>query len=205
VATGKRQRFSVKNMSPPNEKPTIEESEDSDDPQLTEIVAYLDGELSENDCLRLERQLATSPPLRGYAESLDRTWQLLDALGQTDVSDEFTHKTLASLTTVSGLEDAAAQKTSGGSLRWMAGIPRAKPLIWTLAGFIGAATGLQLAQNSRKHQADSEDVQLLRQLDLLENYPKMYPVPSAEFLKRLAALQGGLSPEDSTSLGVSQP
>lgn len=198
VASGKWQLFGLKNMSPPNENQTIGEHEDSDDPQLTEIVAYLDGELNENDCLRLERQLASSPPLRGYAESLDRTWQLLDALGQASVSDQFTHKTLASLTTISSEDDQPADKNKAGRFRWITRLPVAKTLIWTLAGFVGSATGLQLAQKSQTEKAESEDVQLLRQLDLLEKYPKMYPIPNAEFLRKLSALEDGPAP------GVSQ-
>lgn len=193
-------------MSPPNDKQTIGEHEDPDDPQLTEIVAYLDGELSEDDCLRLERQLATSPPLRGYAESLDRTWQLLDALGPTSVSDEFTHKTLASLNTISSPEDQPPEKNTSRGFRWITSLPVAKVLVWTLAGFTASAAGLQLAQKSQTQQADSEDVQLLKHLDLLENYPKIYPVPNAEFLQRISTLKkDAIASDGNATSGVSQP
>ncbi len=96
-------------MSGPHDTDIFDEPEDSEDAQLTEIVAYLDGELGEDDSIRLERALASSPPLRGYADSLDRTWQLLDSLGEPAVSDEFTHKTLASIQTVQRSDEHTTQ------------------------------------------------------------------------------------------------
>jgi anti-sigma factor RsiW len=192
-------------MSPPNDNQTIDVPEDPDDLQLTEIVAYLDGELDESECLRLEKMLASSPPLRGYAESLDRTWQLLDSLGQADVSDEFTHKTLASLTTISSHDDHPADKNAGRRLQWITRLPVAKTIVWTLAGFAGSAAGLQLAQKSQNQQANTEDVQLLRQLDLLENYPKIYPVPNVEFLRSISELKDRPASDDNSASGVSAP
>lgn len=173
-------------MSRPHDPEVFDEPEDSGDPQLTEIVAYLDGELDEADCTRLERALASSPPLRGYAESLDRTWQLLDSLAEPSVSDEFIHRTLASLATIEQSDEQTARTAKFSWTRLLAAIPFAKVLIWTLAGFLGCSAGLFMARSSSRQQKDSEDVRLLRQLELLEEYPRIYPIPSAAFLKQIA-------------------
>lgn len=172
-------------MSQPDETDIFDDAADADDAQLTELVAYLDGELNEVESGRMERQLVSDPPLRGYADSLDRTWQLLDSLGEATVSGEFTQKTLASLSTVSSDGDQAAGARWSGLFTKM---PVTKILIWTLIGFVSCSAGLLVARISQNRNADSDDVLLLRQFDMLEDYPRIYPIPNATFLRDVSAL-----------------
>ncbi len=172
-----------------NNNEFTDETEDPNDPQLTELVAYLDGELDDHESTRLERKLAENPPLRGYAETLDRTWQLLDSLGEATASGEFTQKTLASLESVS-LDDEDSVKTAGSMWRRvMAGIPLLQIILWTSAGFLGCSVGLLMSRAPRTQKADTDDIQILRNLDLLKDYPKIYPIPSAEFLQKISTLE----------------
>ena len=129
-------------MSRPTDTEIFDEPEEANDPQLTELVAYLDGELNEEASNRLERQLAENPPLRGYAETLDRTWQLLDTLGEATASGEFTQKTLASLSAISHEEFADQMPSSKRGTDWVRKIPATRIVLWALAGFLGSSAGL---------------------------------------------------------------
>ena len=184
-------------MSRPTDTEIFDEPEEANDPQLTELVAYLDGELNEEASNRLERQLAENPPLRGYAETLDRTWQLLDTLGEATASGEFTQKTLASLSAISHEEFADQMPSSKRGTDWVRKIPATRILLWTLAGFLGSSAGLLLGRSSQSPKADSEDVQLLQQLDLLLQFPRLHAARSATFLEQVTAIDHD-SPEASS-------
>ena len=175
-------------MPRPTDTEVFDEPEELNDPQLTELVAYLDGELSEEESSRLEQQLAENPPLRGYAETLDRTWQLLDTLGEATASGEFTQKTLASLAVVSNEEFSAQSLSANRNADWIRGIPLTKILLWTLVGFLGTSVGLLFGRSSQAPRTISEDVQLLRQLDLLLQFPRLHAARSASFLEQVSAI-----------------
>ena len=61
------------------------------------LVAYLDGELDEHAARDLEARLANDPRARAEAETLRRTWELLDYLPRAEASGSFTHRTLERL------------------------------------------------------------------------------------------------------------
>ena len=187
-------------MSRPTDTEIFDEPEDANDPQLTELVAYLDGELNEEASNRLERQLAENPPLRGYAETLDRTWQLLDTLGEATASGEFTQKTLASLSAISHEEFADQMPSSKRGTDWVRKIPVAKIVLWTLAGFLGSSVGLILGRSSQSPKADSEDVQLLQQLDLLLQFPRLHAARSVTFLEQVTAIDHDSSEDSSNAV-----
>src|SRR5438067_8003934 len=63
----------------------------------TNLVAYLDGELDEAAARALEAKLSNDPGARAEAESLRRTWELLDYLPRAEASTTFTHRTLERL------------------------------------------------------------------------------------------------------------
>lgn len=175
-------------MSRPTDTEVFDEPEETNDPQLTELVAYLDGELDDEESSRLERRLAENPPLRGYAETLDRTWQLLDTLGEATASGEFTQKTLASLAVISNEEFSAQSSSLNRNASWIRGIPLTRILFWTLVGFVGTSIGLLLGRSSQAPKADTEDVQLLRQLDLLLQFPRLHAARSSSFLEQVSAI-----------------
>jgi anti-sigma factor RsiW len=184
-------------MSRPTDTEAFDEPEEINDPQLTELVAYLDGELDEEDSSRLERQLAENPPLRGFAETLDRTWQLLDSLGEATASGEFTQKTLASLAVVSSDESSEQPPSSIRSADWVRRIPVTRIVLWTLVGFLGTSVGLLLGRSSQAPKADSEDMQLLRKLDLLLQFPRLHAARSATFLEQVSTLDHDSSKNNS--------
>jgi hypothetical protein len=64
------------------------------DPLEEELVAYLDGELPEEEARLIEQRLANDPDLRRRALLLKKTYDLLDYLPQPVVSENFTTRTL---------------------------------------------------------------------------------------------------------------
>lgn len=164
-----------------------DEIEGTEDPQTAELVAYLDGELPEQDADRVEQLLLTNPPLRRNAESLDRTWQLLNSLEEATASGEFTQKTLASISAVSAASDADQAMDRRWSLKnrlpWSV---LARGLIWCLAGFIACSAGLLLSRKARRELTDPTDAQILKDLDLYHQYPKLWRIPDVEFLKEVS-------------------
>lgn len=174
-------------MADQDHNPEQDEIEGAEDPQTAELVAYLDGELPEQDADRVEQLLLTNPPLRRNAESLDRTWQLLNSLEEATASGEFTLKTLASISTVSAESDSVSATDRRWShkkhLLWSV---TARALIWCLAGFIACSAGLLLSRKARRELTDPTDAQILKDLNLYHQYPKLWRIPDVEFLKEVS-------------------
>lgn len=73
-------------------------AEPIDEQREAELVAYLDGELDAKTARDLETKLENDPVLRQRADTLRRTWELLDFLPQPEPSATFTSRTLDKLT-----------------------------------------------------------------------------------------------------------
>jgi anti-sigma factor RsiW len=91
----------------------------------SDLVAYLDGELPDEAARALEAKLSLDPKARAEAESLRKTWELLDYLPRPEPSPTFTHRTL---------EKLAIQRP----------VPVRRRLPWLAAG-LGWAAALMLA------------------------------------------------------------
>jgi anti-sigma factor RsiW len=65
--------------------------------QRADLVAYLDGELGDEEARSIEQTLGGSEVARHEVEMLGRTWELLDTLPVASASTEFAAKTLASI------------------------------------------------------------------------------------------------------------
>jgi hypothetical protein len=70
------------------------DSSEAADRELEEIVAYLDGELSAEECVRVERQLASDEQFRQRLQSIERAWAALDELPLATVDDRFSRTTM---------------------------------------------------------------------------------------------------------------
>jgi hypothetical protein len=75
-----------------------------------------------------------------------------------------------------------------------------KILLWTLAGFFGSSAGLLLGRSSQAPKTDSEDVQLLQQLDLLMQFPRLHAARSATFLEQVTAIDHNSAENDSDAV-----
>lgn len=156
------------------------------DPQLTQLVAYLDGELPAEASEQIEQQLSSDPPLRQQAESLDRTWQMLGLLEEVSASAEFVGKTLATIQTLPAAESGSATAPSG--LQSL--LSRSRLLTLTaglVLGFVATAAGLGLSRDDGLQSSRRQDVEILQQLELLQQYPQLRSIPNEAYLQELAA------------------
>jgi hypothetical protein len=89
--------------------------------ERADLVAYLDGELSEDAVRALERKLNLHPGARAEADTLRRTWELLDFLPRPQPSSSFTHRTLERLSPVRADEHRRGRRwrAIGFGLCWM--------------------------------------------------------------------------------------
>lgn len=155
------------------------------DPKLTDLVAYLDGELPPADSEKLEQQLVLDAPLRKCAESLDRTWQMLNVLEEATASGEFTRKTLSSIQTHPQSTDSAG-RTGLKTLvaKWSLGAVA----LWMLTGFLGTALGLMISRQSQTITTNPVDAEILNDMELLRNYQRMRQISNEKFLRDLAEI-----------------
>nr|AGC72076.1 hypothetical protein [uncultured bacterium A1Q1_fos_291] len=174
-------------MTDKEHNPEHDEIEESEDPQVTELVAYLDGELPEQDVDRVEQLLQVSAQLRRSAETLDRTWQLLDSLEEATASGNFTQKTLASISGLSDLKNADLAAARARSIKGiLPGSVMVRGMIWCLAGFFACSSGLLLSRKARRERTDPTDARILKDLDFYRQYPKLWHIPDSEFLEAIS-------------------
>jgi anti-sigma factor RsiW len=108
------------------------------DEDRANLVAYLDGELDDEAARALEARLSLDPDARAEAETLRKTWELLDYLPRPEPSPTFTHRTL---------ERLAVQRTTGPrsavGRRWRWGALAAG---WAAAVLVAVGAGLGAAR-----------------------------------------------------------
>jgi hypothetical protein len=175
-------------MTDKDHNPENDEIEGSEDPQVTELVAYLAGELPEQDADRVEQLLQASASLRRNAETLDQTWRLLDSLEEATASGNFTQKTLASISSVSsGIDPDLAARRRWSVKDILPGSVIGRGVIWCLAGFFACSSGLLLSRKARRERTDPTDARILKDLDFYRQYPKLWHIPDSEFLEAISA------------------
>lgn len=147
--------------------------------ERADLVAYLDGELTGEAARAMEAKISLDPRLRAEAESLKRTYDLLDYLPSPPApSPSFTEKTLSKLEPIR--QTGPAQKPSGGGAwRWLvlAGL-------W-LAAMAGAAGGGYYGYQALVPREPGEE-ELVRDLRVIENKKHYERVDDVEFLDELA-------------------
>jgi ferric-dicitrate binding protein FerR (iron transport regulator) len=138
------------------------------DRERADLVAYLDGELPPEQSRAMEARLSQSPEARAEAESLKRTWDLLDFLPRAAPSPSFTEQTLSRLTPV-----------HRGGVPWRRGLVAA----WAAGVLIAFATGWVGYNRLAPRRTDGRD--LVRDLRLIEN-KRLYDVgEDLDFLRAL--------------------
>ncbi len=129
-----------------------------------QIVAYLDGELDAESGRRIEQRLAGDRQLRKRLQQLDRTWEVLDMLDTSSVSEDFTQ------TTMEMVAVAASDEVPKGRRR----LPGRRTVHWAiiaggllaagLAGFLTVTMFLGDQNGRVEKETDSELAQLSNEL-----------------------------------------
>jgi hypothetical protein len=160
-------------------------SKDAKEQELEKLVAYLDGEVSEQEAIEVEQALSTDEDTRAHVDGLERAWEMLDRLPISKASEEFTDKTLSSIRTVQ-LEAQAAeeQEPSGFGLtkKSRAQLRRAG----IMAGWIvGLACSIFVGYLITNQWVPDESDPLIQDLSFIENLDTYTEVQSLEFLEEL--------------------
>ncbi|MCS7304701.1 MAG: hypothetical protein NZ602_06295 [Thermoguttaceae bacterium] len=160
----------------------------SDSPRPTkitdeELIAYLDGELDDASCRRIEQSLMSDPELRRRLQELERSWELLDHLEMPSSDERLTRSTLEMVAVEAAREIEQYSSTRGPRtwLRWLLGLAGL-----VAVGALGVALGWWWAPDP--------DRQLLEDLPLLENLDCYRQIDDFQFLEALH--QRGLFQED---------
>lgn len=158
-------------------QPPMSEDEQAD------LVAYLDGELSGEAARAMEAKLALDGNVRAEADSLKRTWDLLDFLPKAEPSPNFTANT------VSRIEPIPRVKQSSSALPALKERKR-RPLwrvlaaaCWAMA-LVGGAVGGYWGYRGVAARGPG-DRELVRDLRVIE-YKRFYDAADdLEFIRKL--------------------
>jgi len=168
----------------------------SQPPQIEQLVAYLDGELDGEQSAAIEKQLRQDSDLRRTAEALDRTWGMLDILEPVIAGNEFSQQTMQ---TVVATYSRPVQGQKLSLKRLLTTLFSRQSLAWYVVGVAGAFCGLGVSQFFGPSEQSGQAEQMLREIDMLERYPRYRIIPDAGSLERLQ-----LASDDSIS-GESTP
>ena len=160
----------------------------ADNPPLTEeeraeLIAYLDGELKGQAAKTFEGKLNNDPRMRTEAESLRRTWQLLDYLPRPEPSPTFTSRTLERLSAVQPEFRLAQQGRKQSWPLWLAWA--AAVVVAGSASYAGTRLFFYRKQTPPLDQVQV-DKQLTRDLRVIDNLHSYESLDDFQFLKNLA-------------------
>ena len=158
-----------------SETPSRSPSDDATD-QVTQLVAYLDGELAADEVAVVEQRLAQDQDYREHLRQLQQSWDLLESLPRTSVNDDFTRSTVEMVTV--SVEQQVHQRLNQESwnrrTRWV--VSGLVAVVFACGGF-----GLVYERLTRENR------QLLKDLPVIERVDLYREVNSIEFLEKLAA------------------
>jgi anti-sigma factor RsiW len=145
------------------------------DDDRAELVAYLDGEVTGQAARAIEAKLSLDARWRAEAESLKRTWDLLDFLPRPEPTADFTERTLSKLEPIRRPAGAAGATSPG--FRWLlVGAWAAALLLALLGGYFGGRAALR---------AGPGDAELTRDLRIIENKRYYDLIDDVDFLREL--------------------
>jgi anti-sigma factor RsiW len=141
-----------------------------------ELVAYLDGELSREEALKIERRMADDPKYAARLNQLQRAWDLLDTLNRSEANEDFVHSTVE-MVAVQAVEEAKTQK-----LRTI----RRRSFGWVGVVVLAMAVA-GITYGLMSHRLGRENRELVQNLPLIERVDDYQNIDSLEFVKQLAS------------------
>jgi anti-sigma factor RsiW len=153
--------------------------------QRSNLVAYLDGELDDQDTAEIESVLAHSAVARNDVEQLARTYDLLDELPRLQAPREFTERTLTTVR-LDGVRPDYTQT------EWYRRLQRGSVLAgWLVAMTAASALGYLITRAWVPNEADV----LVRDFEVIQRLDEYREVDNVEFLRTLDAQHGPLLKE----------
>ena len=148
-----------------------------DTPETEELVSYLDGELSAEECRRVERRLASDADYRRQLTELEQAWTALEALPPQTVEDDFARTTIEMVAVAAEQEAQAASVAQSTVVRRRNYALAASGLALVLTAFVAART---FAPNPNR--ALVADLPVIAQFDVLTE------VGDVDYLRGLSQL-----------------
>lgn len=144
---------------------------------LTQLNAYLDGEVDAEERTRIEQALADDTRLQSDFQRLQRAWDMLDVLPRADVGTGFTQMTVEMIALDAKKQLAAVQKVAPRR-NWIDRVLIAGGVATAaIAGFFLVDT-----LSARPDDAVLHDLPVLERLDL---YGRTEPGENADFIRQL--------------------
>ncbi|MGC8638889.1 MAG: anti-sigma factor family protein [Isosphaeraceae bacterium] len=140
------------------------------------LVAYLDGELTENEERRIATKLSQSRTARLEVESLKQTWELLEHLPRPQASADFPERMMTSIRTM----ESKAHSWETAAQLW--GTQIAKMAVCLLVAAASLATGFALCRWAWPDPA----IRIAQNLSLAEHLDEYQEVGSFQLLEELA-------------------
>lgn len=144
---------------------------------LTQLNAYLDGELDADERTRIEQALADDTHLQSDFQRLQRAWDLLDVLPRADVGTEFTQQTVEMIAHDAEKQLAVVQKV----------VPRRNWIdrLLLIGGAATAAAAGYLVVDALRGRPDDATLRDLPVLEKLDLYGRTEPGENAAFFRQL--------------------
>jgi anti-sigma factor RsiW len=156
-----------------------------DDKEREELVAFLDGELNDDDAHKVEAKVNIDPKTRAEVEALRRAWDLLDYLPRPEPSPNFTNRTLSRVGAIRQTQAVGRRRLRAA----LVGVAWAAALLLALGAGYGGMTlfvrrgpteqdlvrDLRLIENERLYEM-GEDLDFIHELD----HPDLFGEPSGE-------------------------
>ena len=143
--------------------------------QREDLVAYLDGELPDDQVQQIDRIIARSEVARHEVEALSRAWEMLDVLPSARASDDFASKTMTNLKVLDAPYIMADQW-------WYRPVARTLAIacwmvLLLLCGWLGFQTTRYWVPNPHE--------ELMQDLPVIENLDQYQEAGDLEFLRQL--------------------
>ncbi|NQV28932.1 MAG: hypothetical protein HQ518_31645 [Rhodopirellula sp.] len=151
-----------------------------------DLVAYLDGELPDEQASQVEKSLAENASVRRDVEQLTKTFDLLDLLPEPKASDGFAEKTLTAIRTQSS--PRKSETTDEVTSATQASAMSRRVVEWGIrvAAFAGLLVAATIGFN-RSFRQDSEPIdELLTELPVIQRLDEYQETGDVEFLKALS-------------------
>lgn len=145
--------------------------------ERSNLVAYLDGELPDAQAQVIAAKLTQSMTARREAESLRKTWELLDLLDRPQASEDFTARTLTQVISLDGRGDRIASAAGDITRKILVGLG------WTGAAIVLLLVGYTLTSRLWPNPS----ARLTRDLSIAESVDAYREVGGIEFLRQLDA------------------
>jgi Putative zinc-finger len=145
------------------------------DPASEELVAYLDGELSPEECRRVEERLAGDVGYREQLQDLDQAWEALDSLPSTKPGDDFARTTIEMVA-------MAAQQERKTRTTEAALATRKRHRLWAVAGGVAVLASFVAA----RFLLPDANANLLGDLPVLTRMHLLTQIQDVDFLERLS-------------------